>query len=248
MDATEEAGGPLQRKQAPLPVADLTARGPPRAYIPSGVTGQLNKQHASTPPNRPPDMTARESSEAPDAGQPGTGPGGPTPNAEPPPPPPTNRPRGTDRGSRGRRSNHAPACRSNAGAPWDTTSQEAPTRGPPQANWEPEARATTPDTPRRNQDSFDAFMESCRSAPHTNRTPAAPRNHPDPRGDHTGGTAITMSRQAHLQRDYAAQLNTPPPRMTGRDHKRGSGPDPGQIAPAQCPRERNACGDGHQHR
>ena len=59
-----------QRKEAPLPTADLTARGPPRAEIPSGVTSQLSNQHASRPATRLPDMAARESSEARDAGQP----------------------------------------------------------------------------------------------------------------------------------------------------------------------------------
>ena len=73
MDATEEAGGPPQRKEVPLPSADLTARGQPRAGMPSGVTGQPNNQHASTPANRPPDMAARVNNEGPDAGQPSTG-------------------------------------------------------------------------------------------------------------------------------------------------------------------------------
>ena len=75
MNATEEAGGPPQLEEAPLPAADLPARGPGQAEMPSGVTGQPKNQHASTPANRPPDMAARESGEAPDAGQPGTRPG-----------------------------------------------------------------------------------------------------------------------------------------------------------------------------
>ena len=111
MDTMEEAGGPPQRNEALLPAADLTARGPPRGEIPSATTGQPNKQHATTPANRPLDITARESSEAPDAGRPGPGPPGLTPNAEhaAPPPPPTNCPRGTDRGSRGYRPIHGPS-------------------------------------------------------------------------------------------------------------------------------------------
>ena len=56
----------------------------------------------------------------------------------------------------------------------------------------------------RDEDSFDAFMDSCRSAPHTDPTLAAPRSLPEPRGNHTGDTPLTVSRQAHLQRDYAA--------------------------------------------
>ena len=79
LDATEEARQP---KETPLPAADLTAERQPRAEIPSGVTGQPNDRHARTPTNHLPDMAARESSEAPDAGQPSTGPGGPTPDAE----------------------------------------------------------------------------------------------------------------------------------------------------------------------
>ena len=78
VDATEEAGGPQQRKEAPLPAADLPAQGPPREEIPSGVTGKPKDHHARTQANRPPDMEAHESSAAPEAEQPGTGPGGQT--------------------------------------------------------------------------------------------------------------------------------------------------------------------------
>ena len=69
VDTTEEAGGPPQRREAPLPTADLTPRAPPGAEIPSAVTGQPSNQHASTPANCPLQMAARESSEAPHAGQ-----------------------------------------------------------------------------------------------------------------------------------------------------------------------------------
>ena len=55
-----------------------------------------------------------------------------------------------------------------------------------------------------DEDSLNAFIKSCRSAPHTEPTPAAPRSQPEPRGDHTGGTPLTVFCQAHLQRDYAA--------------------------------------------
>ena len=101
----------------------------------------------------------------------------------------------------------------------DATSRDALTRCPPQAHAKSEARATTLNTPKRendrgpspnghtlDEDSFDAFMESCRSAPHTDSTPIAPRSHTEPRGDHTGGRFLTVSHQAHLQRDYAAQV------------------------------------------
>ena len=79
--ATEDAEGCPQQKEAPVPTADLSARGPPRAEIPSGVMGQPGSQHASKPANHPPEMAARESSEASDTGQPSTGLGGPTPGA-----------------------------------------------------------------------------------------------------------------------------------------------------------------------
>ena len=65
-------------------------------------------------------------------------------------------------------------------------------------------RWTSPGGHTRDEDSSDAFMESCKSAPHTDPTPAAPRGHLEPRDDHEGGTPPTMSRQARLQRDYAA--------------------------------------------
>ena len=99
----------------------------------------------------------------------------------------------------------------------DATSREAPTQVPPQAHAESKAQATTPNTPKRganrgtspggytrDKDSFDAVMEFCRGAPHTDPAPAGPRSHLEPGGDHTGGTPLTVSRQAHLQRDYAA--------------------------------------------
>ena len=58
VDATEETGGPPQQKEAPPPAADLPARGPPRAVIPSGGTGQPENPRTSAPAHRPPDMAA----------------------------------------------------------------------------------------------------------------------------------------------------------------------------------------------
>ena len=110
VDATEDAEGPPQGKEAPVPTPDLNAWGPPVAEISSGVTGQLGNQQASTPANRRPDMAAHESSEARDTGQPGTGPGGWQPGARhAADPPPTTRPRGTEGGSRGDRSINGPS-------------------------------------------------------------------------------------------------------------------------------------------
>ena len=179
MDTTEEAEVPPQRKEAQLPTADLNARGPPRAEIPSRVTGQPSNQHASMPANRPPDMVARKCSEAPVAGQPGTGPGGATLGAGHAADPPQQPAQGAQTaGHASTAPSTAPAHCSDAGTPGDAMSREAPTQGPPQAQAESDARATTPDTPKlatergpspggytRDKDSFDAFMESCRSPP-----------------------------------------------------------------------------------
>ena len=208
MDATEETGGPPQRTEAALPAADLPARGPPRAEIPSGGTGQPENQRASTPAHRPLDMKASGSDEAPDAGQPGIGPGGPMPDAEhaaglPPPTAHGARPAGRA----GTAPSTAPAHGSNAGAPGNAASGEAPPRGQPGAHAKSNARVATPDMPKRaadrgtlpgghnrDEDSFDAFMESCRSNPHTDPSPADPRDHPEPRDDHTGGASLPVSR------------------------------------------------------
>ena len=39
---------------------------------------------------------------------------------------------------------------------------------------------------------------------HAIPTPAVPRVRPEPRRNYTEGTPLTVSRQAHLQRDYTA--------------------------------------------
>ena len=88
---------------------------------------------------------------------------------------------------------------------------KAPPRGLAGACAKSGARETTPDTPQRaadretspgapnpDDDSFDAFMESCSSDPHADATPAVPRIRPEPRRDHTEGTPLTVSRPAHL--------------------------------------------------
>ena len=62
----------------------------------------------------------------------------------------------------------------------------------------------SPSEHNRDDDSFDAFMESCKGDPHTVPAPAAPRVHPKPRRDHAEDTPLTTSRQAHNQRDYTA--------------------------------------------
>ena len=93
----------------------------------------------------------------------------------------------------------------------------APQRDPPETRVESVTREATPDTPQRvaeertspdghnrDDDSFDAFMESCRGEPHAVSAPAAPRVHPEPRRDPAGDTPLTASQQAQLQRDYTA--------------------------------------------
>ena len=83
-----------------------------------------------------------------------------------------------------------------------STPGEAPPRDPPEARAMSGAREATPDTPQRaagretspgghnrDDDSFDAFMESCMGDPHMVPTPAAPRIHPEPRRDHAEDTA-----------------------------------------------------------
>ena len=152
-----------------------------------------------------------------DTGQPVTGPGAPTPGARHALTPRHHPPTGLTLRVTGTAPTTVLTHRCDAGTPGDAASREAPTQGPPQAHAESHARTTAPDTPKRatdrgpspnghtrDEESFDAFMESCRSGPQTDPAPTAPRSHPEPRGDHTGGTPLAMSRQAHLQRNYAA--------------------------------------------
>ena len=74
------------------------------------------------------------------------------------------------------------------------------------------------------------------SDPHTVPTPAAPRVRPEPRRNHAEGTPLTMSRQAHLQRDYTALRHTEHATATGDRHATASG------AADQTPDERGAPG------
>ena len=211
-NATEETGRPPQRTAAPRRAADLPARGPPRAEIPKGGAGQPENQRTSAPANRLPDMAASGSDKALDAGHPGTGPGRPMLDDEHAAglPAPTAH-EAQSAGHAGAAPSTAPAHRSNAGELGNAASGEAPPQVLPGAHAKSEARATTPNMPKcaadrgtspggrnRDDDSFDAFMESCRSKPHTDPTSAAPPGLQEPRGDHTGGTPLTVSRQAHL--------------------------------------------------
>ena len=169
-------------------------------------------------------MAARGDSKAPDTGPPSTRPGGPSPgtgHAADPPPSPAHE--AQTAGPADTAPSTARAHRSDTETPGDATSGEAQTQGPPQAQAEPDARATTPDTPQpatdrglspgghtRNEDSFDAFMNSCRSASLTDPAATVPRSHQEPRGDHTEPARgpprepLALSHQAHRHRDYAA--------------------------------------------
>ena len=124
---------------------------------------------------------------------------------------------------------------------------EVPPRGPPGARVNSEAQETTPDTPQRaadrdtspgghnrDEDSFHAFMESCMSDPHADPARAAPRVRPEPGRDHTEGTPLTVSRQAHLQRDCTALGKTE--QATAAD----DGPATASGAADQAPGERGA--------
>ena len=165
-------------------------------------------QHAG-----PPNMAAHGSGEASTAGQPDTEPEGPMPDtgcedalcpqsAHGPQP----------AGCAGTAPLPNPAHHANTSAPGET-----PPRDPPETRATSETRETTPDTPKRaagretspvghnrDDDSFDDFMESCMSDPHTVSTPAAPLVGPEQRRDHAEDTPLTIPRQAHLQRDYNA--------------------------------------------
>ena len=156
----------------------------------------------------PPNIAAHGGGEALAADQPDTEPEGPTLDTECEDG--LHRPSATDRASTAPLANVA--LRAEASAPGG-----APQRYPPETRPGSETWEATPDTPQRaadegtspsghnrDDDSFDAFMESCRGDPHRVPAPAAPRIHPEPRRDHAEDTPLTASRQAHLQRDYIA--------------------------------------------
>ena len=228
MDA-EEMGGPPKRTGTPPP-----------AGKPSGGVDQPAIQHAD-----PPGMAAHGSSEAWTAGQPVTKPVEPMPDTgheaglQPP-----SAHGAQPAGRAGAPPLANPAHHAEASAPGET-----PPRGPPETCAKSEARETTANTPQRatgretspgghnrDEDSFDAFMESCMSDPHTVATPSAPRVRPDPRRDHAEDTPLTMSRQAHFQRDYTAVGYTEHATAMGDGHATASG------GADQTPDERGAPG------
>ena len=125
-----------------------------------------------------------------------------------------------------------PAHHTDASAPGET-----PPRDPPGTRAKSETRETTPHTPQRaagrvtspsahnhDEDSFDTFIESCMGDPHTVPTHnTAPRVHFEQRRDHVEDTPLTISRQAHLQRDYTALGRPEHATATGDGHAAARG-------------------------
>ena len=123
----------------------------------------------------------------------------------------------------------------------------APPEDPPEARAVSETRQATPDKPQRaadretspsghnrDDDSFDAFMESCMGDLHTVPAPEAPRVDPEPRRDDAEDTPLTI-RQAHLQRNYTALRQVT---AAGEGHAAAS------RAADRTTDERGASGDG----
>ena len=188
----EEMRGPPQWTPTPKPMGE-----------PGGGADRPSMQTAD-----PPDIAAHGGGEALAADQPDREPEGPTLDTECEDG--LHRPSATDCTGAAPLANLA--LRADASTPGGV-----PQRDPPETRAESETREATPNTPQRaadrgtspsghnrDDDSFDAFMESCRGDPHTVPAPAAPRVHPEPRRDQAENTPLTASRQAHLQRDYTA--------------------------------------------
>ena len=228
MDATDEMRGPPERTETPPPAA-----GPPHTEKPSRGVHQRAKPHAD-----PAGMVANGSGEASTAGQPGTEPDNPMPDARHeaghhPPSAHGAKPAG--------RADAAPLA-SPAHHAYASAPGEAPPRGPPETRAKSEARETTPDPPQRaaerktspsghnrDEDSFDALMKFCMRAP---------RPRLGPQRDYAEGAPLTMSRQAHLQRNYTALGHTE--HATATDDR----PAIASRAPDQTPDERGAPGSG----
>ena len=177
--------------------------------------------------------TAHGGDEALADGQPDTEPEGPAPgtgSADGP-----HRPSTTD---------HAGATpRAHLAARADTSTPD-----PPETSAGSEARETTPDTPQRadeggtltsghnrDDDSFDAFMYSCRDYPRVVPAPEMPRVHPEPQRNQADGRPLTVPRQAHLQRDYTTLRQIA---ATGEGQTTASG------AADRTTDERNSPGEG----
>ena len=227
----EEMRGPPQWTAPPTPVEE-----------PGGGVNGPEIQHAD-----PPNMAAHGSNEASAAGQPDTEPEGPMPDTEGEAglrPPSARGAQPTGRACAAPLANiahHADA----------STPGETPPRDPTETRATSETGEATPDTPQRaagretspsghnrDDDAFNAFMESCMGDLHTVPTPAAPGVHPEPRRDHAGDTPLTIPRQAHPQRDYTALGRTRQVTAPGEGHAAASGAADRTID------ERSAAGSG----
>ena len=197
-----------QREESTVGAAEM--QGPPQRKPtqtqmgePGGGTDRPPMQSAD-----PLHEAAHGSDEALAAGRPGAEPKGPTPDAECEDG--LHRPSAADRASAAPLANVA--LRADASTPGG-----APQRDPPETRAGSETREATPNTPQRaaeggtspdghnrDDDSFDAFMESSRDGPHAVRAPVVPSIHPEPRRNQAEDAPLTASQQAHLQRDYTA--------------------------------------------
>ena len=129
-----------------------------------------------------------------------------------------------------------------------STPGEALPRDPPETSAGSEARETTPDTPQRadeggtspsrhnrDNDSFHAFMDSWSNDPRAVPAPEMPRVHSEPQRDQADDRALTVPRQAHLQRDYTTLRQIA---ATGEGQRTAS------SAADRTTDERNAPGEG----
>ena len=208
--------GPPQRTAPPTPVGE-----------PGGGVDRPAIQHAD-----PPNMAAHGSDEASAVGQPGTEPEGPMPDAECGD---GGRPSSAQGAQPTGRPGAAPlaniAHHANASTP-----RETPPRDPAETRATSETREATPDTPQsaagretspsghnRDDNSFDAFIESCMGDPQTVPTLAAPRVHPEPQSDHAGDTPLTIPRHTHFQRNHTALGRTRQVTAANEGHAAASG-------------------------
>ena len=237
----EEIRGPPQWTATPTPVGE-PGRGADRPAI----------QHAD-----PPNMAAHASGEASTAGQPDTEPEGPMPDTECEDGlrPPSGR-GAQPTGCAGAAPSANLAHHADAGGP-----EEAAPRDPPEIRTTSETREATPGTPQRavgretspsghncDDDSFDAFMESCMGDPNTVPTQAAPRVGPGATTRPCGGRTA----QDTTPGTPPAQLHCPGAHQAGYrcgwracGRERSSKPYHGR---AQRLRKWRAPGSRHQHR
>ena len=214
---------PPQRTPTPAPMGE-----------PGGGTDQTSVRSADLTND-----TAHGGDEALADGQPDAEPEGPTPD--------TGCADGPHRPSTADHAGAAPRAHLAAHADTSTPGEALP-RDPPETSAGSEARETTPDTPQcadeggtspsghnRDDDSFDAFMDSCRDDPRAVPAPEMPRVHPEPQRDQTDDTPLTVPRQAHLQRDYTA---------LGQIAAAGEGQTTASGAADRTTGERNAPGEG----